>query len=78
MLTKRIVASGDENDKIASLDSPTEHPTVVAAEFSKPVQPKQLLDLETVIKVAHSFNIVLASLADIRFLPGPAIGWNRL
>ena len=42
--------------KIAGLESPTEHPTVMAAsegtrrKLSKPVQPKQPLYLETVGK----------------------------
>ena len=59
--------------KIAGLESPTEHPTVIAAaegarrKLSKPVQPKQPLDLETVVKVAQYYNTALASLADIRF-----------
>ena len=48
--------------KIAGLESPTEHPTVIAAaegarrKLSKPVQPKQPLDLETVAKVAQYYN----------------------
>ena len=48
--------------KIAGLESPTEHPTVIAAaekarrKLSKPVQPKQPLDLETVVKVAQYYN----------------------
>ena len=48
--------------KMAGLDSPTEHPTVIAAaegarrKLSKPVQPKQPLDLETVVKVAQYYN----------------------
>ena len=60
--------------KIAGLESPTEHPTVIAAaegatrKLSKPVEPKQPLDLETVVKVAQYYNRVLASLAVIRFL----------
>ena len=59
--------------KIAGLESPTEHPTVIAVaegarrKLSKPVQPNQPLDLETVVKVAQCYNTALASLADIRF-----------
>ena len=59
---------------MAGLESPTEHPTVIAAaegarrKLSKPVQPKQSLDLETVVKVAQYYNTALASLAVIRFL----------
>ena len=36
--------------------------------LSKPVQPKQPLDLETVVKVAQCYNRASASLADIRIL----------
>ena len=48
--------------KIAGLESPTDHPTVIAAaegarrKLSKPVQPKQPLDIETVVKVARYYN----------------------
>lgn len=37
--------------------------------LSKPVQPKQPLDLETVVRIAHcSYSTASASFADIRFL----------
>ena len=70
--------------KMAGLESPTVHPTVVAAaegarrKLSKPVQPKQPLDLETVVKVAQSYNTALASLADIRFLFVLLVGYAGL
>ena len=70
--------------KIAGLESPTEHPTVIAAaegarrKLSKPVQPKQPLDLETVVKVAQYYNIALASLAVIRFLFLLLVGFAAL
>ncbi|CAH3180224.1 unnamed protein product [Porites evermanni] len=70
--------------KIAGLASPTEHPTVIAAaegarrKLSKPVQPKQPLDLETVVKVAQYYNTALASLADIRFLFVFLVGYAGL
>ena len=70
--------------KIAGLESPTEHPTVIAAaegarrKLSKPVQPKQPLDLETVVKVAQYYNTALASLADIRFLFVFLVGYAGL
>ena len=60
--------------KVAGLESPTQHPTVVAAaegakrKLSRPVQPKQPLALDTVVKIAPSYNTASASLADIRFL----------
>ena len=61
--------------KMAGLESPTEHPTVIVAaegarrKLSRPVQPKQPLDLQTVVKVAqYNYNTSLASLAVIRFL----------
>ena len=69
--------------KIAGLESPTEHPTVIAAaerarrKLSKPVQPKQPLDLETVVKVAQYYNTV-ASLAVIRFLFVLLVGYAGL
>ena len=59
--------------KIAGLEPPTEHPTVLAAlegarrKLSKPVQPKKPQDLETVVKVAQYYNTALASLAAVRF-----------
>ena len=52
-------------------ESPREHPTVIAAaegvrrKLSMPVQPKQPLDLETMVKVAQCYNTALASLAVI-------------
>ena len=70
--------------KIAGLASPTEHPTVIAAaegarrKLSKPVQPKQPLDLETVVKVAQYYNTALAPLADIRFLFVFLVGYAGL
>lgn len=36
--------------------------------LSKPVQPKQPLDLETVVRITHSYSTASASFADIRFL----------
>lgn len=36
--------------------------------LSKPVQPKQPLDLETVVRIVHSYSTASASFADIRFL----------
>ena len=70
--------------KIAGLESPTEHPTVIAAaegarrKLSKPVQPKQPLDLETVVKVAQYYNRALVSLAVIRFLFVLLVGYAGL
>ena len=70
--------------KMAGLDSPTEHPTVIAAaegarrKLSKPVQPKQPLDLETVVKVAQYYNTAFASLAVIHFLFVLLIGYAGL
>ena len=70
--------------KIEGLESPTEHPTVLAAaegarrKLSKPVQPKQPLDLETVVKVAQYYNTALASLAAIRFLFVLLVGYAGL
>ena len=71
--------------KIAGLESPTEDPTVIAAaegarrKLSKPVQPKQPLDLETVVKVAQYYDRVLASLASvIRFLFVLLVGYAGL
>ena len=70
--------------KIAGLESPTEHPTVLAAaegarrKLSKPVQPKQPLDLETVVQVAQYYNTALASLAAIRFLFVLLVGYAGL
>ena len=70
--------------KMAGLESPTMHPTVVAAaegaerKLSKPVQPKQPLDLETVVKVAQSYNTASASLADISFLFVLLVGYAGL
>ena len=67
--------------KIAGLESPTEHPTVIAAaegarrKLSKPVQPKQPLDL---VKVAQYYNTALASLAGIRFLFVFLVGYAGL
>ena len=68
--------------KIEGLESPSEHPTVIAAaegarrKLSKPVQPKQPLDLETVVKVAQYYNTALASLAEIRFLSVFLVGYT--
>ncbi|CAH3142377.1 unnamed protein product, partial [Pocillopora meandrina] len=70
--------------KIAGLESPTEHPTVIAAaegarrKLSMPVRPKQPLDLETVVRVAQYYNTALASLADIRFLFVFLVGYAGL
>lgn len=70
--------------KIAGLESPTEDPTVIAPaegarrKLSKPVQPKQPLDLETVVKVAQYYNRALASLAVIRFLFVLLVGYAGL
>ena len=70
--------------KIAGLESPTEHPTVIAAaegarrKLSKPVQPKQPLDLETVVKVAQYYNTALACLAVIRLLFVFLVGYTGL
>lgn len=36
--------------------------------LSKSVQPEQPLDLETVVRIAHSYSTASASFADIRFL----------
>ena len=69
---------------MAGLESPTEHPTVIAAaegarrKLSRPVQPKQPLDLETVVKVAQYYNTALASLAVIRFLFVLLVGYAGL
>ncbi|CAH3032982.1 unnamed protein product, partial [Pocillopora meandrina] len=69
---------------IAGLESPTEHPTVIAAaegarrKLSMPVRPKQPLDLETVVRVAQYYNTALASLADIRFLFVFLVGYAGL
>ena len=66
------------------LESPTRHPTVVAAaegakrKFSRPVQPKQPLALVTVIKIAQSYNTASASLAVIRFLFVLLVGYAGL
>ena len=70
--------------KIAGLESPTEHPTVIAAaegarrKLSRSVQPKQPLDLETVVKVAQYYNTALASLPVIRFLFVFLVGYAGL
>ena len=70
--------------KIAGLQAPTEHPTVIAAaegarrKLSRSVQPKQPLDLETVVKVAQYYNTALASLAGIRFLFVFLVGYAGL
>jgi len=59
--------------KMAGVESPTQHPTVIAAaegakrRLSRPIQPKRLLALETVVSIAQYYNTVSASLADIRF-----------
>ena len=36
--------------------------------MSRPVQPKQPLALETVVRIPQAYNTISASLADIRFL----------
>ena len=60
--------------KIAGVESPTQHPTVIAAaegakrRLSRPIQLKRPLALETVVTIAQYHNTVSASLADIRFL----------
>ena len=70
--------------KIAGLESPTEHPTVIAVaegarrKLSKPVQPKQPLDLETVVKAAQYYNTGLACLAVIRLLFVFLVGYTGL
>ena len=59
--------------KVAGLESPTQHPTVVAAsegakrKLSRPVQPKQPLVLDTVVKIVQSYYTASGSLAVIRF-----------
>ena len=70
--------------KIAGLESPAEYLTVITAaegarrKLSKPVQPKQPLNLETVVKVAQCYNTALASLADIRFFFVLLVGYAGL
>ena len=70
--------------KLAGLESPTQHPTVVAAaegakrKLSRPVQPKQPLALDTVVKIAQSYNIAFASLAVIRILFELLVGYAGL
>ena len=70
--------------KVAGLESPTQHPTVVAAaegakrKLSRPVQPKQPLALDTVVKIAQSYNTASASLAVIRFLFVLLVGYAGL
>ena len=71
-----------KNTGCSAIDSV--HPTVIAAaegarrKLSKPVQPKQPLDLETVVKVAQYYNTALASLADTRFLFVFLVGYAGL
>ena len=70
--------------KVAGLESPTQHPTVIAAadgakrKLSRPVQPKQPLALETVVRIAQAYNTISASLADIRFLFVLLVGYAGL
>ena len=70
--------------KVAGLESPAQHPTVVAAaegakrKLSRPVQPKQPLALEAVVRIAHFYNTASASLAVIRFLFVLLIGYAGL
>ena len=59
--------------KMAGVESPTQHPTVIAAaegakrRLSRPIQPKRPLVLETVVSIAQYYNTVSASLTNIRF-----------
>ena len=70
--------------KVAGLESPAQHPTVVAAaegakgKLSRPVQPKQPLTLEAVVRIAQFYNTASASLAVIRFLFVLLIGYAGL
>ena len=67
--------------KIAGLESPTAVIAVVEGarrKLSKPVQPKQPLDLETIVKVAQYYNTALACLAVIRLLFVFLVGYTGL
>ena len=70
--------------KMAGVESPTQHPTVIAAaegakrRLSRPIQPKWPLALETVVSIAQYYNTVSASLADIRFLFVLLVGYAGL
>ena len=71
--------------KMAGVESPTQHPTVIAAaegakrRLSRPIQPKRpALVLETVVSIAQYNNTVSASLADIRFLFLLLVGYAGL
>ena len=66
------------------MDSPTLHPTVSSTaegarrRLARPVRPKEPLSLETVVRVAQSYNSVSASLADVRFLFVLLVGYDGL
>ena len=69
---------------VADLESPTQHPTVVAAtegakrKLFRPVQPKQPLAPDTVVKIVQSYYTASGSLAVIRFLFVLLVGYAGL
>ena len=62
--------------KVAGLESPAQHPTVVAA--AEGAKRKQPLTLEAVVRIAHFYNTASASLAVIRFLFVLLVGYAGL
>ena len=67
--------------RLAGMDSPTIHPLVKGVvegarrRLARPVQPKQLLKHDAIAEITLSLNSASASLADIRFLFIPLVGY---